>query len=205
MARTPIQPQRLYPSLEEVEEAERRSKADAEDGDDESVHIAGTSNPIQRNHNRRVKGQLATRASTRLRGEPPAPLENANIEANLSTRIRGETTPPLENEHFEVNVLVNQTETVISEQGNPSLNNEGSSTSSSVNESDEEEILVKETNPIKRVEQKEKVVTRTKREADREEVTVKIKDPIKRVEQKEKVETKTKLRPITPDRLSWIF
>jgi len=202
LARTPIQPQRLYPSLEEVEEAERRSKADAEDGDDESVDIAGPSNPIQRNRNRRVKGQLATRASTRLRGEPPALLENANIEENLGTRIRGETTPPLENEHFEVNVLVNQAETFIREQGNLSINNEGSTASSSVSESDEEEVSVKETNPIRKVEQKERVETRTKKESDREEVTVKIKNQIKRVEQKGKVETKTKLSPITPDRLS---
>ncbi|EFX67039.1 hypothetical protein DAPPUDRAFT_115801 [Daphnia pulex] len=78
LARTPIQPKRLYPNLEEVEEDEQRLgadlSADSEDGDDESVDEAGPSKPVRRNRNLRVKGQPPTCVSTRIRGEPPAPL-----------------------------------------------------------------------------------------------------------------------------------
>lgn len=174
LARTPIQPQRLYPSFEEAEEAEQTYRADSDDGGDESVDIAGPSNVVVRNCNRRIKGQLATRASSRIRGEPPAPLENV---------------------HIETNVLVN-------ELGNLSINGELSSSRSSVNGSDGEEVPVKTTNLVKRVEQKEKVEPRTESVSDEEEITVKRKAPVKRVELKKKVETKIQLRPITPDRFS---
>ncbi|EFX64208.1 hypothetical protein DAPPUDRAFT_266840 [Daphnia pulex] len=99
LPRTPIQPKRVYPNLEGVEEDKQRLRADlradSEDGDDESVNEAGPSTPVKRNRILRVKGQPPTRISTRIRGEPPAPLEN---------------------EHIEINVLVNQTETAINEQ-----------------------------------------------------------------------------------------
>jgi hypothetical protein len=186
LARTPIQPKRLYPNLEEVEEDEQRLgadlRADSEDGDDESVDEAGPSKPVRRNRNLRVKGQPPTRISTRIRGEPPAPLEN---------------------EHIEINVLVNQTETVINEQDNLSKINELSSAKSSDSESDEEEITVNRKNLTKRVKQKEKVETRPTSDSEEEQVTVKITNPRKKVEQKGKVEEnkKTKVRSITPDRL----
>ncbi|EFX64188.1 hypothetical protein DAPPUDRAFT_118419 [Daphnia pulex] len=187
LARTPIQPKRLYPNLEEVEEDEQRLgadlRADSEDGDDESVDEAGPSKPVRRNRNLRVKGQPPTRISTRIRGEPPAPLEN---------------------EHIEINVLINQTETVINEQENLSVINELRRAKSSDSESDEEEITVNRKNLIKRVEQKEKVETRPTSEFEEEKVTVKITNPRKKVEQKGKVKEnkKTKVRSITPDRLS---
>jgi hypothetical protein len=187
LARTPIQPKRLYPNLEEVEEDKQRLgadlRADSEDGDDESVDEAGPSKPVRRNRNLRVKGQPPTRISTRIRGEPPAPLEN---------------------EHIEINVLVNQTETVTNEQENLSIINELSGAKSSDSESDEEEITVNRKNLIKRVKQKEKVETRPTSESEEGKVTVKITNPRKKVEQKGKVEEnkKTKVRSITPDRLS---
>ncbi len=169
LARTPIQPKRLYPNQEEVEEDEQRLgadlRADSEDGDDESVNEVEPSKPVKRNRNLRVKGQPPTRISTRTRGEPPAPLEN---------------------EHIEINVLVNQTETVVNEQENLSIINELSSEKSSDSESDEEEITVNRNNLIKRVIQKEKVETRPKSESKEEKVTVKITNPRKKVEQKGK-------------------
>ncbi|EFX73696.1 hypothetical protein DAPPUDRAFT_252637 [Daphnia pulex] len=194
LARTPIQPKRLYPNLEEVEEDEQRLeadlradsedeeveedeqrlgadlRADSEDGDDESVDEAGPSKPARRNRNLRVKGQPPTRISTRIRGEPPAPLENDHIEIN--------------------------TETVINEQENLSIINELRRAKSSYSESDEEEITVNRKNLIKRVEQKEKVETRPTSDSDEEQVTEKITNPRKKVEQKGKVEEnkKTKVR-----------
>ncbi|EFX64192.1 hypothetical protein DAPPUDRAFT_118418, partial [Daphnia pulex] len=175
LARTPIQPKRLYPNLEEVEEDEQRLgadlSADSEDGDDESVDEAGPSKPALR------------------------PYTRIHTQREYYT---------LENEHIEINVLVNPTETVTNEQENLSIINELSRAKWSDSESDEEEITVNRKNLIKRVEQKEKVETRPTSEFEEEKVTVKITNPRKKVEQKGKVEEnkKTKVRSITPDRLS---
>ncbi|EFX66143.1 hypothetical protein DAPPUDRAFT_263618 [Daphnia pulex] len=128
LARTPIQPKRLYPNLEEVEEDEQRLgadlRADSEDGDDESVDEAGPSKPTE---------------------------TVTNEQENLSIINELRRAKSSDSESDEEEITVNRKNLIKRSKQKEKVETRPTS------ESEEEKVAVKITNPRKKVEQKGKV------------------------------------------------